>query len=130
MTAYGANDGWSSSGWTNSAVTSVYNGSDIASFEHDKMVRAPSTFSLTSPLIPIYVYFSTDFSTKYHALVGTLPNTFALNIKSLSERQEITVQGDAYMVFPTSRKSSSVNDGSNTPNSYYFGFCMLKKIEP
>ena len=126
---YGVNDGWVCSGQAYSNYSTFYNGGDLAGFEHDKMLRAPSAFSLTSPLIPVYVYFSTDFTTKYRSLVGTLPNVFMLNIKSLAETQEITIQGETYTVFPASRKSTTTNTGDNLPNSYYWGFCMLKKIE-
>ena len=126
---YQPNGGWLYSGNMTSTRQASVDGGYVCPFEYDKMQRAPTTFSLTSPLIPIYVYFSTDFSNKYKALIGRLPHIFGMNIKSLAETQEITIQGETYMVFPVSKKSSSMNDGTNTLNSYYFGFCTLKKIE-
>ena len=118
----GPNDIYSNSG-------GVYNGesgTNSRQFEYDKMRRAPSNFSVTAPLIPIYIYMGRG--SEYISLVGRLQHVFAMNIKNISETSEITIQGDQYVVFPYARKTTSINPGDNKPNSYYHGMALLKRL--
>lgn len=118
---FGADDVASFSGHAYSSRTNWY-----AGFEYRKMESAPSSFGLTSPLIPIYIYIEQPSSQM--ALIGNLPNIFQLNIKNLAETSEIPIQGNQYIVFPASRKTSSTDNNDSTPNSYYWGFCVRKPV--
>jgi len=115
---------------TYSTCGGIYNGdtdTDTLQFEYDKMRRAPSDFSITAPLIPVYIYMGRG--NKYVSLVGRLPHVFAMNIKNIAEATDITIQGETYTVFPFARKTTSINPGDNKPNSYYYGFALLNKVE-
>lgn len=122
---FGPNDTYGFSG--NPYYPSTTSNPVIQPFESIKLHNAPSTFGLTSPLVPIYHYINRGNDQR--SLTGVLPHVFCLNIRDIVETSEIDIQGTPYVVFPASKKTStSGQDGTNLPNSYRYGFCLEKII--
>lgn len=100
-------------GDVNNTADSVLFGWGMISGYGDSMGSIPyecePTFTTDGvALIPYYVILPSDFeSDRRYAPVGTVPDCYRVNMKSLDAEQEITIGSDTYVVFPMINKDAN-----------------------
>jgi hypothetical protein len=99
-------------------------GSNFGS-QYDSILRSPNTFNALAPFFTCPIWVERAVGNIY-SYVGDIPDFRFCNITNITPKDEQTIGGDTWKIFPMIQKSNPVNTGGAPASSGPYAVAFLK----